>query len=267
MRTINVLIIVIILAVCGQNSYCEVISESSYLKVDEAIWAKYEDAMQRLSQEFRKYPEKRDSLRAESNRIYDEANAANVAAAIKYVTTPSGIHRLFMVRLDLPKEQIKSVLDTLTGKSKESKYYKGLIRHVETSQLQVGDQYSDLNLYDSKGKRVKLSNLIDSKKTILIFGGLDCMGKDSRNFLRGLIAEGRNMILFVQAANLNELKGVVTSYPMDATFVSDFNADMSEMKIIYGTQATPTVFIIDGDGKIIYKETGIHEDAIKTNLN
>ncbi len=266
MKLLNVLFIITLFALCTPKAYCEVDNETNYLKVDKIIWAKYEDAMQRISQELKQHPEKRDSLKIISQKIYEDANMENVAAAIKYAATPSGIQRLFMVRLDMPKEKLKSVLDTLPESTKGNPYYLSLLRHLNCQQLEPGNEYADLDLFDPKGNKVNLSNLINSKRTILVFDGLSCMGKEGRDELRSYVSQGENVIIFIQAESLMKLKEIVNTYPMNALFVSDFNGDRSEMKILYGTQAVPTVFIINKDAKIVYKGLGIHLEEIKTYL-
>ena len=49
--------------------------------------------------------------------------------------------------------------------------------------------------------------------------------------------------------------------------ISDFKADASPIRIIYGTQATPTCFLISRDGTILVQSEGLNPDRFEKALS
>ncbi len=59
-----------------------------------------------------------------------------------------------------------------------------------------------------------------------------------------------------------ELVEMKVRYPFDYIFVSDFMEDHSPIKIIYGTQAMPTCFLIDREGIVRLKSEGLDTERL-----
>ena len=71
-----------------------------------------------------KYPEMQDSLQAAFNSFYDATLKRNRELAMEYASTPSGLQRLYMCRLDIPKKVLVHILDTLGTGMRESFLWK-----------------------------------------------------------------------------------------------------------------------------------------------
>jgi len=246
-------VVIIVLSVaqfsCAQKQQSEMITEENYLKVDSAIWVQYEQDMEKISELLQNHPEKRDSLIAASEQVYATASRKNVEAAIKYASVPSGLQRLFWVRLDVPKETIIAVFKTLPDSMQTSPYGKNLLYHIETEQISEGSKYYDFQSIDTEGKNFALSSL-EGKNILLLYGGLSCMGQFGRDYLNKIYQEtSRNHFEIVvyspEVRNLGGLQQMRTTYPSDFLLVSDFLQDHSPMKILYGAQARPTCFFIN----------------------
>ena len=90
------------------------ITEENYRKVDNAIWTQ-------LEKEFK-------PLRMHHNKkVYAIAEQKNIEAAIKYASVPSGLQRLFMVRLNVSKDTIRTILKNLPNDMQSSPYAKSLL--------------------------------------------------------------------------------------------------------------------------------------------
>ena len=122
------------------------ITEEQYLKVDKEIWETYEQDCNKIIELKKSNTQNRDSLNAILDQLYETANIKNCDAAIKYASVPSGLKRLYMVRLDLSKDTLLSVFRTLPKAMQESKYGKSLLLHLNSQQIEENSKY-----YDFKG--------------------------------------------------------------------------------------------------------------------
>lgn len=78
--------------------------EKEYLRKDSMLWEAYEQRHQEMAALWDKYPEMQDSLQAAFNSFYDATLKRNRELAMEYASTPSGLQRLYMCRLDIPKK-------------------------------------------------------------------------------------------------------------------------------------------------------------------
>jgi hypothetical protein len=83
--------------------------------------------MEMVSKNFKKFPEKKDSLMKVADSIYETASRGDRELAMKYATVPSGLQRLFMVRLDIPKDTLRSIYENLPNKMRHSQYGKNIL--------------------------------------------------------------------------------------------------------------------------------------------
>jgi peroxiredoxin len=245
--------------------YSQQITEENYLKTDKAIWDEYETKMENLSKIFELHPNKKDSLINVANQIEKNADKKNREAAIKYAFVPSGLKRLYMVRLNIPKDTLLSVFDRLPNEMQKSDYGKSILRHIESNQIEKGDKYYRFKAIDSHGEEFTLSNL-EGKNILLLYGGLSCIGKEGRDFLKiysSTVDKNKfSVVVFNSCADLEELKQIKTKYGLEFIYISDFLGDHSPFKIQYGAQSTPTCFFIDEEGKVIIKSIGIPEKEL-----
>ena len=246
-------------------SFSQEITEKNYLKVDKEIWDAYEQDMTKISECYKSHPDKKDSLSAVSNQIYEIANKKNCDAAIKYASVPSGLKRLFMLRLKLSKDTLLSILKTLPQDMQVSNYGKSLLLHINSKQVEESDKYYDFESIDPNGDKFQFSTLKD-KNILLLYGGLDCMGETGRDFLKQLYNETHRenfqIVVYWHCSSLERLKELKAKYSVDYLFVSDFLQDHSLVKIIYGAQATPTCFLIDKEGTVVIKSIGLPEQRL-----
>ena len=108
-------------------AFAQEITEENYLQEDSLVWEKYKVIETRMFQLTEKYPEKRDSLltvlyEKELPSILRESRNL----ALKYAAVPSGLKRLFMVRLEIPKDTLSRILKSLSPEIRESFYGKCL---------------------------------------------------------------------------------------------------------------------------------------------
>jgi peroxiredoxin len=241
------------------------ITEENYIKADNEIWEIYDRESTNAVEFINIHPEKKDSMKVILNQIYESAQKMNSDTAIKYATVPSGLKRLFMVRLSLSKDTLQSILNSLPSKMQESDYGKSLLLHLKTRQLEKGDLYHDFEAFDSNGSEFRLS-MIKSKYILLVYGGLGCMGENGRDFLNNLYIEtnrtGLEIVTYWEGSNTEELKEIKELFSLKYIIVSDFLQDLSPVKITYGTQATPTCFLIDENRNIVIKSVGLPEGRL-----
>lgn len=257
---------VMLLSVLFSCHSLESITEENYLKIDSTIWLTYEREMEALAEYRKKYPEKNDSLKMVSKQILEVASRKNEAAAIKYASTPSGLQRVYMVRLDLPKNTLRAVLKKLPKEMQNSPYGKSILAHIENEQIEEGSPYYDFIATDVNGHEFHLSSL-SGKNILLLYGGIDCMGQDGRDFLLSLYnktsRKSFEIVVYWPCSSLENLRKVKEIFSDDYIYVSDFLQDHSLFNIIYGAQATPTCFLINKEGIVTIKSGGLPVEQLE----
>lgn len=257
------ILIFVLLAGIGPLYAQKAINEANYLKEDSLLWMQYEHKQEELSRMWEAMPDKRDSIQRVFDEMSRKASEKNIELAIEYASVPSGLQRLYMVRLDLPKDTLQSILDSLTPEMQESFYGKNICAHLQTRQIEAGDSICPFPCVQTDGKPFDWS-CTDGKQLLILYGGLGCMGKNGRNELELLYKQTSRdnllVIVYWPCSALKYLQRVKEEYPSDYIFVSDFKQDASPMKIKYGTQATPTCFLTDKQHTVKVKCTGLHMD-------
>ncbi len=262
-------------------SFCSTaqqITEANYLRADSALWMGYEQASMQRHQQMQADPARKDSLIRLSQQALDEALQENIRLALRYAATPSGLQRIFMVRIDLPKSPLDSVYRALPDTMKTAYYGTLLRKWIDSEQVAVGTSYVDVagtmlknkSAADSAGAAFepvpfRLSSLA-GKKILLLFGGLDCMGSYGREYLKELYAatsrEEFEIVVYWPVPSVERLQAVQAQFPSQYTQFSDFLTEASPMKINYPAQGTPTCFLIDKSGIVQAIFTGVHSDRI-----
>lgn len=256
-------------ALCGLPLLCfgQEITEANYLRVDKAIWDEYERRTDSLTALYEHFPDKRDSLVAVYEQVSETASRRNREAALRYASVPSGLQRLFMVRLDLPKDTLRAVLSALSPEMQASLYGRSLWAHIRTHQVEEGDPCYDFSATDADGKDFHLKSL-RGKTVLLLYGGLGCIGSEGREYL-GRLYESTSrerfvIVVYWPCSGPEPLRQVRDQYGNDYPMVSDFLQDESPVKIRYGAQTTPTCLLIDPEGKVLRKFTG---DSLQERLD
>ncbi|QES87341.1 peroxiredoxin family protein [Rhizosphaericola mali] len=245
--------------------FSQEISERNYLNLDSCLWKNYEMEIQKTSEYLSKNPNMKDSLTIVYENILNSTLEKNRKLAIQFATVPSGLQRVFMCRLTISKDTLRSILKRLPTELKSSLYYKSILLYINSNQIKEGDNFYDFNATTSTGNPFRLSSLI-GKKILLLYGGLDCIGKDGRSYLNRLFEKASHhnfeIVVYCLSDNLENLKKVQETYHCNFVLVSDFQLDQSPFKIVYGAQETPTCFFINTNGKIIMKTEGLNDQLI-----
>jgi peroxiredoxin len=246
-------------------SFAQEITEENYLKLDEELWEQYTMDMGKISECLKKCPEKRDSLIKVANAVLNLVLKENCELAIRFASVPSGLQRLFMVRLDVSKDTFQSILSGLPNDLKDSPYHKSILSHIHSEQIKEGDKYYDFEAVTSEGEKFVLSSL-EGKNILLLYGGLDCMGAEGRAYLDSLYRETSRhdfeIVIYCRDSSLESLKEMRSIYPCDYLLVSDFLQDHTPVKILYGAQSTPTCFFINKQGIVEMKTLGLSPERV-----
>lgn len=270
---IRIILSVILLAVVSRSPVCastQEITEENYLKADGEIWRQSEDDMKIIFDLYKKYPGAKDSLMAVARHIEERANEKNVETAVKYALVPSGLKRLFMVRLHIPKDRLLAVYKGLPDEMQASQYGKSILLHVVSEQVEEGGEYRDFKAIGRDGADFSMSSLTGND-ILFLYGGLDCMGKEGRAYLDKLHRErskdGLKIIVYCDVPDLEILKKTSVDYSCDFILVADFKGDFSPVKILYGAQARPTCFFVNKQGIVKMKTVGLDETRINRLLH
>lgn len=242
------------------------ITEDNYIRLDNEIWERYDEARKRLGAELSAYPQRKDSLMKEAEELGKRADEENMRLAVRFASTPSGFRRLFMVRLDFRKDSLERVLESVPARMRESPYGRSLRMHLDNDQVEEGSQYYDFAGKDSEGNYFRLSSLA-GKRVLLLYGGLGCMGPHGRKELAELYAdtqrENFEIVVYEDVKDVSGLKKIKDSYGIDCVLVSDFLGDHTPFKIIYGAQARPTCFLVDASGVVRMKTVGFSAHRVR----
>lgn len=271
MKYINKLSLVLVYLLGTAKLYSqEVITEANYLKEDSILWANYECQQEELSQYWETMPDKRDSLQSIFNELYKEAVRINIELAMKYSSVPSGLERLYMIRLDIPKDTLENILNSLNTEMQESPAGRNIRKHLQTKQIQKGDSICTFPCVQSDGKTFDWS-ITNEKQLLILYGGLGCMGRAGRELLELLYRQTSRdtflILVYWPCSSLENLQKAKEQYPFEYTFISDFKQDASPMKIKYGSQATPTCFLTDKQHIVKVKCTGLHMELFDPYIN
>jgi len=246
------------------------ITEENYLKLDSILWNEYEQKQEELSELWEKRPGKRDSIQQVFDEMYKNTSRINRELAMQYASVPSGLQRLYMVRLDMPKDTISKVFNSLSSEMKESYYGKNIQDHLKTKQIESGDIIYTFPCTQDNGEPFDWE-ITNNKQLLILYGGLGCMGKQGRDYLKQLYdttsREDFLIIVYWPVGSLQNLKKLKEQYPSDYIFISDFKQEASPIKIKYGSQSTPTCFLTDKSHIVLTKFTGVKTELINKHLS
>ena len=178
-----------------------------------------------------------------------------------------------MVRCDISKEQISEALQSIPDSMQQSEYGKLLKLHLDTRQLGEGDKFQPFDCTTIEGEPLNWDAL-SGKNRLLLYGGLGCMGRSGRNYLSQLHQQYPELeiVIYYTVANAEQFQEEYAAWQQrgvdfDYRAVSDFKGDASPIRIIYGTQATPTCLFISRDGTIKVLSEGLAPERFEEELN
>lgn len=261
----KILTVLILSLISFHKVFSQEITEEKFLNLDKEIWETYESEASSLFKFYELLPDKKDSLDIVFNELKKKAEQKYIKTVIKYVSVPSGFNSLYRQRLNIPKDTLHAVLEKLPKEIQESDYGKSIKFHINSKQIEIGDEFYNFQATQSNGKPFQLSNL-KGKNILLLYGGLDCIQERGRvllkNFYDTMNKDELKIVVFNSCSNIEELKDLKTEYQLDFIFVDDFKKDHSPMKIIYGVQSTPTCFAINNNGIITNKFLGMTQTEL-----
>lgn len=97
------------------------------------------------------------------------------------------------------------------------------------------------------------------------------MGTSGREYLDALCAETSReelrIVVFWPVSSPDELAALAEEYPSGYLQVSDFKGDTSPVKIRCQAQATPTCFLLDSRGRLVFKTIGLYPGKVEEYLS
>lgn len=235
--------------------------EKEYLRKDSVLWLDYEKRQQEMSALWQQLPDRQDSIQQAFDDLLADVLRKNTQLAMEYASTPSGLQRLYMCRLNIPKDTLTAILDTLDQQMQESFYGRNIRQHIAVPQIAEGDRLFEFPCVTDSGEAFDWNSL-KGLSVLLLYGGLDCMGEGGRQELARLWQETSRdelqVVVYWPVSSLEGLQQLKQKFPSDYIFVSDFKQDASPMKIRYGVQATPTCFYADAAHVVKVKCVGLH---------
>lgn len=235
--------------------------EKEYLRKDSVLWLDYEKRQQEMSALWQELPDRQDSIQQAFDDLLADVLRKNAQLAMEYASTPSGLQRLYMCRLNIPKDTLTAILDTLDQQMQESFYGRNIRQHIAVPQIAEGDRLFEFPCVTDSGEAFDWNSL-KGLSVLLLYGGLDCMGEGGRQELARLWQETSRdelqVVVYWPVSSLEGLQQLKQKFPSDYIFVSDFKQDASPMKIRYGVQATPTCFYADAAHVVKVKCVGLH---------
>ena len=163
------------------------------------------------------------------------------------------IEELYKFRLDIDKKAITKVLNNVSPKLKNNPYVQVLNVYSHSITLNVGNLYADVSAKSLDGKEIKISNVLNQNKPVLvILGGFFCMREHGREILKNFHKEYGDKINILNYFFTDSKEEWIkeSKYNLDIPLLSDLKGDFGAMKVIYDGQITPTVYLLDKKGKI-----------------
>jgi hypothetical protein len=228
---------------------------------DDAI-AFFNPEMARLQKE-----NKQDSI----PQLLDRLTEVITEFAVKHSNTYYGVSRLYALRERMDRNLLSQTVKNIQPEILESAYGKSLLLHLQFPELTEGDAYIDFSVPSLQGNNYSISQYLQEKKPVLlILGGLGCMGNRGRELLKSFqqdYGDEVGILAFVFARNKREMEGDIkcsknvnncSFLDLNVPLISDLRGDHSPIKIRYGVQTTPTVYVIDPNGTIRLKTIGYY---------
>lgn len=274
MKKLILLGVIATLFACKHTPTATHITEENYLKADSALWAEFERDTEPLIEQMDAEPERFDVLYELYLSIEEATDKKNVELAMEYAAVPSGLRRMYMVRNDIDKKLAQKRLSEIPDSMQQSYYGQLIKQFIDADQIEEGDKYQPFECTGTDGQMFDWSRL-DGKKILLLYGGLGCMGQEGRDLLKKWYEQYSRddfqaVIYAPEVSNFEELvedkKYWTNNGVIDYIAIADFLGDASPIRIIYGSQAKPTCFMIDRDGRVVIKSEGLNIERMEAFL-
>lgn len=263
--------IAVLLSACGAL-WGQEITEEYFPKEESALTARFEAQSEHFSGQFAaaQSQTERDSLTAAYNALFQQYLHAMEALSVQYAATPSGLQRCFAMRLGLSKDTLRAARKRLPKELRRSPYGRAVALHCRAKELRPGGKVYNLRAWDAQGRPFRLRQWRGTP-VLLLYGGLGCMGTSGREYLDALHAktsrEELRIVVFWPVSSPDELAALAEEYPSGYLQVSDFKGDTSPVKIRCQAQATPTCFLLDSRGRLVFKTIGLYPGKVEEYLS
>ncbi|TJY37812.1 TlpA family protein disulfide reductase [Pontimicrobium aquaticum] len=255
-KTLRILAVLFPLLTYSQ-SFVYKTSEDSIKDVIDKRYTHFFSEFGRLSKE-----KKHDSLTLLRKNLAKDI----LDLSLKNPNSKLTIEELYKFRLYIDKKAITKVLNNVSAKLKNNPYVQVLNAYTHSKTLNVGDLYTDISAKSLKGREIKISNILNQNKPLLIIlGGLYCMREHGRKILKNFHNEYGDKINILNYFFTDSKEEWIkeSKYNLDIPLLSDLKGDFSPIKVIYDVQNTPTVYLFNKKGEIVLKQTGYGEDVNK----
>lgn len=245
---------------------------SSVSDLDSLAGLKYSSYDGKRDELIKKHEASTDS--AERVKLIREYNAIDAKCTLdifnlyaRYGKVEGAISRLYALRTSVDKSQLEKVLNKISKDVSQSDPYVASIRaHIDSRQISLGDTVGNFRAKMARGADFRFSEFTGEKDVLLIFGGLDCMGKDMYTILQVMYRKVDLTKLEIVSIFPEEDKvafeAEVLAKNVPWVSICDFRGDHSPLKIAFGVQATPTCFYIGKGGRVEAISVGISDDIL-----
>lgn len=188
----------------------------------------------------------------------------------KHYNSYAGLNELFLQRKQFKKEEIQKMYNSLKAPYKNSSYGQRIYNYLKVGNiLKTGDDYADFQALDTAGSMHRISSY--NKKYILLdftetYCGPCIYAVKELKELDSLYKEKLQIISFYADKSKDIwLTGVVRDQPSWLT-LWDGKGTAGETVLKYGVGGYPTFFLIDPQGKIVWRGSGYGEGFIKGSI-
>lgn len=185
----------------------------------------------------------------------------------KYYNSYAGLNELFYLRKQFAKEEIQKMYNSLKTSHKNSTYGQRIYNYLKVGNiLKAGDDYADFQALDTAGNIHRISSY-NNKYILLDFTETYCgpciYAVKELKEIDSLYKEKLHIISFYADKSKDIwLTGVVRDQPSWLT-LWDGKGTAGETVLKYGVTGYPTFFLIDPQGKIVWRGSGYGEGSIK----
>ncbi|MBX2921881.1 MAG: AhpC/TSA family protein [Chitinophagaceae bacterium] len=185
----------------------------------------------------------------------------------KYYNSYAGLNELFYLKNQFKKDSVQKMYNNLKAAYKNSMYGQRIYNYLKVGNiLKTGDDYADFQALDTAGNRHHISSY--NKQYILLdftetYCGPCIYAVKELKEIDSLYKEKLHIISFYADKSKDIwLTGVKRDTPSWLT-LWDGKGTAGETPMKYGVTGYPTFFLIDPQGKIVWRGSGYGEGSVK----